>query len=59
VWERNAYILLVGRPRSRWEDDVRVVVREIGWECMDWILLIQDRDQWLIIVNMVRNLQFP
>jgi hypothetical protein len=43
---------LLGRPRSRWEDNVRMVVREVGWEGVDWMHLAQDRDQWRVIVKM-------
>jgi hypothetical protein len=52
--KRNAYRILVGnperkrpigRPRRRWEDNIRVDLREIGWDDMDWIDLTQDRDQ--------------
>jgi hypothetical protein len=51
---RNAYKILVRRPegkrslgrhRHRWEDNIRMDLREIGWEGMDWIHLAQDRDQ--------------
>jgi hypothetical protein len=35
----------LGRPRRRWEDNIRMVLREIGWGCMDWIDLAQDRDR--------------
>jgi len=44
------------RPRQRWEDDIRMDPKEIEWECVDWILLAQDRDQWWALVNMVMNL---
>jgi hypothetical protein len=52
---RNGYSILVGKPegkrplggsRRRWEDNIRIVLREIGWECVDWIYLTQDRDRW-------------
>jgi hypothetical protein len=33
--------------------------REIGWSVMDWIALVQDRDQWRALVNMVMNLRIP
>jgi len=65
---RNAYKILVGksegkrplgRPRRRWEDDVRMYLMEIEWERIDWIHLAQDRDQWQAFVNMVLNLQLP
>jgi hypothetical protein len=52
--KRNAYRILVGkseekrplgRPRRRWVDNIKRVLREIGWHGMDWIGLVQDRDQ--------------
>jgi hypothetical protein len=64
---RNAYRILVGkpegkrplgRPRCRWVDNIKMDLREIGWD-MDWIDLAQDRDQWRALVNMVINLQVP
>jgi hypothetical protein len=36
----------LGRPRRRWEDNIRIDVREIGWEGVDWTHLAQDRNQW-------------
>jgi hypothetical protein len=36
----------LGRPRSRWLDDIKMDLREIGWDGMDWTDLDQDRDQW-------------
>jgi hypothetical protein len=36
----------LGRPRRRWEDNIRMDLRETGWEDVDWIHLAQDRDQW-------------
>jgi hypothetical protein len=38
-----------GRPRLRWEDGIRMDLREIGWGSVDWIQLAQDRDRWLVI----------
>jgi hypothetical protein len=46
-----------GRHRHRWKGNVRLDLREIGWEGMDWIHLAQDRDQWRAVVNMVMNLR--
>jgi hypothetical protein len=52
--KRNAYRILVGksegkkplgRPRRRWVDDIKIYLREIGWDGMDWIDLAQNRDQ--------------
>jgi hypothetical protein len=48
-----------GRPRRRWEDNIRMDLREIGWGDMDWIDLAQDGDQWMALVNTVMNLRVP
>jgi hypothetical protein len=64
----NAYRIVVrkpegkrplGRPRRRWVDNVKIDLREIGWEIMDWIDLAQDRDQWRVLVNTVMNIRAP
>jgi hypothetical protein len=47
----------LGRPRHRWEDGIRMDLREIGWGSVDWIQLAQDRGRWWALVNMVMNLQ--
>jgi hypothetical protein len=47
----------LGRPRRRWEDGVRVDLREIGWGSVEWIQLAQDRDRWQAVVNTVMNLR--
>jgi hypothetical protein len=63
--KRNAYRILVGkpegrralgRPRCRWVDNIKIDLREIGWDVVDWIDLAQDRDQWRALVNTVMNL---
>jgi hypothetical protein len=41
----------LGRPRCRWEDNIKMDVREIGWGGMDWINLAQDRDRWRALVS--------
>jgi hypothetical protein len=46
-----------GRPRRRWEDDIRMYLRELGWDGVDWMHLAQDRDQWRAVVNVVKNLR--
>jgi hypothetical protein len=46
-----------GRPR--WEVNIKINLREIGWGAMDWIDLAQDRDQWRALVSMVMNLWVP
>jgi hypothetical protein len=49
----------LGRPRSRWEDNIRINLRELGWGGMEWINLAQDRDQWRALVNTVINVRVP
>jgi hypothetical protein len=65
---KNAYKILVGKPegkrplgrhRRRWEDNIRMDVKETGWEGVDWIHLAKDRDQWRAVVNTVMNLRVP
>jgi hypothetical protein len=65
---RNAYRILVGkpegkrllgRPRRRWEENIKMDLRDIGWVGMDWIDLAQDRDQWRALVSTVMNLRVP
>jgi hypothetical protein len=61
--ERNVYRVLmgkpegIGRPRRRWEDSIRIDLREIGWGSVDLIHLAQNRDQWRTLVNTVINLR--
>jgi hypothetical protein len=66
--KRNAYRISVGKPegkrplgrtKRRWEDNIKIDLREIGWGGMDWIDLTQDRDQWKALVNTVMNLRVP
>jgi hypothetical protein len=65
---RNAYNILVGKPkgkrplrrnRHRWEDNIRLDLREIVWEDVKWMHLAQDRDQWWDLVNTVMNIPVP
>jgi hypothetical protein len=49
----------LGRPRCRWQDNIRMYLRGLGWGYMDWIDLAQDRDQWRAPLNMVMNLRVP
>jgi hypothetical protein len=58
VWCENQKKPL-GRPRCRWEDNIRIVLKKIGWGGMDWIHLAQDEDQWRAPVNTVMNLRVP
>ena len=66
--ERGAHRVLVGkpegkrplgRPRHRWVDNIRMDLQEVGWGCMDWIGLAQDRDRWRTLVSAVMNLRVP
>jgi hypothetical protein len=67
AWEeRNVYKVLMGKqegkrplekPRHRWEDGIRMDLREIGWGSVEWIQLDWDRDRWWGVVNTVMNLQ--
>jgi hypothetical protein len=49
----------LGRPRRWWVDNIRMDLREIGWDGMYWIDQAQDRDCWRAIVNTVMNLRVP
>jgi len=46
-----------GRSRRRWEDNIKMDLQEVGWECRDWIDMAQDRDRWRALVNAVMNLR--
>jgi hypothetical protein len=48
---------LLGRPRCRWEDGLKMDLREIGWECVEWIHLALDWGRWRVLVNAVMNLR--
>jgi hypothetical protein len=48
-----------GRPRRRWEDNIKMDLREIGWGGRDWMNLAQDRDRWRALVNTVKNFRVP
>jgi hypothetical protein len=49
----------LGRPRCKWVDNIKIDLREIGWDGMDWIDLAQDRDQLRALWNTVMNLRVP
>jgi hypothetical protein len=49
----------LGRPRRRWEDNIKMDLWEIGIDGANWIQLAQDRVQWRTFVNMVMNLRVP
>jgi hypothetical protein len=49
----------LGRQKRSWVDNIKMDLREIGWDGMDWIELVQNRDQWRALVNKVMNLWVP
>jgi hypothetical protein len=49
----------LGRPSRKWVGNIKMDLREIGLDDMDWIDLAQDRDQWRALVNTVMNLRIP
>ena len=64
---RGVYRVLVGKPEERrllggpsrrWEDNIKMDLREVGCGCVDWIELAQDRDRWRALVSAVMNLRF-
>jgi hypothetical protein len=70
VWEekRGVYKILVGkpegkrslgRPRLRWEDNIKMDLQKVGCWIIDWIELAQDRDRWRVFVNAVMNVRVP
>jgi hypothetical protein len=69
MWEgRGVYRVLVGkpegkrplgRPRRRWEDNIRMDLQEVGCGWVDWIGLAQGRDMWQALVSAMMNLRVP
>jgi hypothetical protein len=66
--ERGVYRVLVGkpkrkrplgRPRRRWEDNIKMDLQEIGVGCGDWLESAQERDRWRTLVSTVKNLRVP
>jgi hypothetical protein len=49
----------LGRPRRRWESNIKMDLQEVGCGGMDWIELAQDRDRWRALVNAVMNIRIP
>jgi hypothetical protein len=49
----------LGRPRRRWQDNVKVDLQEVGCGDVDWIYLAKDRDKWRTLVNAVMKLRVP
>jgi hypothetical protein len=66
--KRNAHRILVGepegkralgRPRRRWVDNIKIDIREIVWDGLDWTDLTQDLEEWRALVNMVMSFRVP
>jgi hypothetical protein len=68
--EKNAYRILarkleekipLERPRGRWVDNIKMNLRRIGWDGMEWIRLtwLRISDKWMVLVNTVKNLLVP
>jgi hypothetical protein len=66
--KRNTYMLLagkpegkrlLGRPRRRWLDNIKMDLGEVGWEDVNWIGLAQDRNRWRALMILVLNLRVP
>jgi hypothetical protein len=49
----------LGKPRCRWEDDIKMDLQEVGWDGVAWIDVVHDRDRWRALVNAVMNLRVP
>ena len=49
----------LGRPRRRWEDNIKIDLQEVGRGCGDWMMLSQDRHGWRALVSTVMNLRVP
>jgi hypothetical protein len=49
----------LGRPRRRWEDNIKMDLQKVGGGCGDWMELVQDRDRWQALVGTVRNFRVP
>jgi hypothetical protein len=67
-WTRNEYKISVGnperksplgRPRRRREDNIRMDLKEVVWEDVEWMHLAQDREQWRTVVNTLINVRVP
>jgi hypothetical protein len=66
--KRNAYRILMGKPegkrplgkpRHSWVDNIKMALRMIGWDGVDWMYMAQDRDQWRALVNTDLKLRVP
>jgi hypothetical protein len=58
-WWESSWKEPTGKTKAQWMDNIKMDLREIGWDGRDWIGLVQDRDQWRALVYMVMNLWVP
>ena len=49
----------LGRPRRRWEDNIKMDLEAVGRGCMDWMELAKDRDRWRVLVSTVMSFRIP
>jgi hypothetical protein len=60
IWfEKPAGKRPLGKPICRWEDNIRMDLKETGWKVVDWMHLAQDRDQLRVLVNTRMNVRVP
>jgi hypothetical protein len=52
---RGEFRDLVGRPRRRWKDTIKIDIQEVGWGIMEWIALAHDRERWRALLNAGMN----
>jgi hypothetical protein len=50
---------LLGTPRSKWKDDIKIFIQEVEWGGMEWIDRAQDKDRWQAVENAATNLRVP
>jgi hypothetical protein len=46
-----------GRPKHRWKDNIKIYLKEIGWERVDWINLAEDKEKWQAVVKLAVNIR--
>ena len=49
----------LGRPRRRWDDNIKMDLQEVGGVCGDWMELVQDKDRWRALVGTLRDFRVP
>jgi hypothetical protein len=57
--EKNKGKRPLGRPRPRWDYNIKIYLQKVGWRVMDWIDLAQDRERWRALVNTVMKFLVP